>query len=225
VTTAPVPGSTTTAEKVEVRAVAFDLDGTLADTLPAMEASWNHIVAPLIGRSIPREEIVSRLGPRAVEIMRLYVPEDDAQSVVDTLSEHFSESTQIHARLYPGVAQLIEAIVARGLPVGVVTSMRRFNAIPLLTHFGLLPHFGVVVTEDDVPRLKPAPEPVLMTADGLGVDPRHLLVVGDNPTDMQAARAAGAVGGAAVWGFYGRKAQAEADIVLERPSDVLDLLP
>jgi beta-phosphoglucomutase-like phosphatase (HAD superfamily) len=85
VTTAPVPGSTTTAEKVEVRAVAFDLDGTLADTLPAMEASWNHIVAPLIGRSIPREEIVSRLGPRAVEIMRLYVPEDDAQSVVDTL--------------------------------------------------------------------------------------------------------------------------------------------
>jgi pyrophosphatase PpaX len=220
VTAAPAPGSSTTASKVDVRAVAFDLDGTLADTLPAMEDSWNGIVAPIIGRPIPREEIVSRLGPRAVEIMRIYDPEN-AETLVETLSDHFSISTLTHAQLYPGVVELVEALVALGLPVGVVTSMRRQNAIPLLDHFGLLRHFPVVVTEDDVQRLKPAAEPVLMTAEGLGTDPRHLLVVGDNPTDMQAARAAGAIGGAAVWGFYGRKAESEADLVFEHPSDVL----
>jgi pyrophosphatase PpaX len=222
VTSVRSSGYSTTAEELDVRAVAFDLDGTLADTLPAMEASWNGIVAPIIGRPIPREEIVSRLGPRAVEIMRLYDPEN-AETLVETLSDHFSVSTQTYAQLYPGVAELVQALVGLGMPVGVVTSMRRQNAIPLLEHFGLLQHFPVVVTEDDVPRLKPAPEPVLMTAEGLGIDPRYLLVVGDNPTDMQAARAAGAIGGAAVWGFYGRKAEVDAHLVFERPSDVLDV--
>ena len=82
-------------------------------------------------------------------------------------------------------------------------------------------HFAVVVTEDDVTRLKPDPEAVLMAAEKVAVHPSELLVVGDSPADMQAARLAGAPCGAALWGFYGRKAAAHADWAFERPSDVL----
>jgi HAD superfamily hydrolase (TIGR01509 family) len=218
--TTPMRHPSTIARAESIRAVAFDLDGTLINTLPAMEASWNYVVAPMIGRAITREEIVSRLGPRAVEIMRTYV-ETDAEAIVETLSDHFSTSTETYAELYPGVENLIEMLAARGLKLAVVTSMRRRNAIPLLRQFGLLDAFSEVVTEDDVTRLKPDAEPVLRAVRALELEPADMLFVGDNPTDMLASRAAGTVGGAAVWGFYGRKAAPDADLVLEQPADVL----
>jgi HAD superfamily hydrolase (TIGR01509 family) len=205
-----------------IRAVAFDLDGTLVDTLPAMEMSWNAVLGPVIGRPIPTDEIVRRLGPRAIDIMRLYAPED-AEALLTTLSECFLSSALAHARLYPRIGELIETLVARQLVVGVVTSMRRATAIPLLEHVGLKKHLSVVVTEDDVSRMKPDPEPVLMVAEALGVEPHELLMVGDNPTDMHAARAAGAAAGAAVWGFYGRRAASYADWIFEQPYDVLEV--
>jgi HAD superfamily hydrolase (TIGR01509 family) len=205
-----------------LRAVAFDLDGTLVNTLPAMEMSWNAVLRPVIGRPIPCDEIVRNLGPRAIDIMRSYAPEN-AETLLTTLSECFLSSALTHAQLYPRIAELIEALVARQLAVGVVTSMRRETAIPLLEHVGLKKHLSVVVTEDDVSRMKPDPEPVLMAANALRVDPGELLMVGDNPTDMHAARAAGAAAGAAVWGFYGRKAAGDADWVFEQPYEVLEV--
>jgi phosphoglycolate phosphatase len=204
-------------------AVAFDLDGTLADTLPAMEASWNEVVAPLIGRPIPREEIVARLGPRLVEIMRTYLTED-VDALCERLSDSFQAANVRHSRLYPGVRELIDELVSRRFALAIVTSMDRASAIPLLEHLGVWQAFSVVVGEEDVPRLKPAPEPVLMAAETLGVDPMNLLMIGDNPTDMQAARAAGAAGGAAMWGFYGEKAAPYATWVFEHPSDALEVL-
>jgi 2-phosphoglycolate phosphatase len=207
----------------QTKAVAFDLDGTLADTLPAMEATYNGVVAPRIGRAISREEIVSRLGPRAIEIMRVYDPEDP-EGLHDAVVEHYLANHRDHARLYPGVADLVAALADDGYALGVATSMGRATAIPLLEHLGLLDRFRVIVTEDDVAALKPDPEPILRAAEGLGVAPQELLMIGDNPTDMQAARAAGAIGGAAVWGFYGRKAAADADWVFAHPADALAAL-
>ena len=204
-----------------LKAIAFDLDGTLLNTLPAMEASWNAVLRPVIGRAIPSDEIVRRLGPRAIDIMRLYAPPEHAEALLTTLSERFLSSALTHARLYPRIDELIDTLIARQLVVGVVTSMRRGSAIPLLEHFGLKQHMSVIVTEDDVSRMKPDAEPVLRAAEVLGVHTRELLMVGDNPTDMHAARAAGAVAGAAVWGFYGRKAASDADWVFEQPYDVL----
>jgi pyrophosphatase PpaX len=108
--------------------------------------------------------------------------------------------------------------------MGVVTSMDSAARV-MLEHFGVLQHFGAVVTEDDVERLKPDPEPVLKLAAALGVEPSDMLLVGDSDVDMGAALAAGAGRGAAVWGFPGRKAEATAEWVFEQPCDVLELCP
>ena len=204
------------------RAVAFDLDGTLVNTLPAICASFNGVLAPIIGRPIPEAEVVSRLGPRAVEIMRVYDPEN-AETLVHTYLDYYLSVHLSHSLLYPGISELVQELARRGSKLGVVTSKRNKTAIPTLQHFGLLKHFPVIVTEDDVRVLKPDPEPILMTARGLGVDPGELLVVGDNPTDMMAARAAGCFGGAAIWGYYGNKVRELADLIFTKPSDVLDV--
>ena len=204
------------------KAIAFDLDGTLVDTLPAMAAGFNQVIAPLIGRPISRQEIVSRLGSRLVEIMAIYQKDNP-----DQLAEIYLETSVglhlRHARLYPGVMELVRALSCRGVPLGVVTSKRRKTAIPTLERLGVLGFFRAVVAEDDVARLKPHPEPVEKVAAALGVEPSELLVVGDNPTDMSAAHAAGAAAGAAVWGFYGNAAAATAHWVFEQPTDVLNV--
>ena len=204
-------------------AIAFDLDGTLVNTLPAIHAAFNGILSPIIGRSIPVEEVVSRLGPRAVDIMRIYDPQN-ADTLIDTYIDYYLSIPLDYTELYPGVVELVQDLAMRGCKLGIVTSKRRRTAIPTLEHFGLLKHFAAVVTEDDVSRLKPDPEPIRMTAKAMGVDCDKLLVVGDNPTDIEAARAAGAFGAAAVWGFYGPKAAADADFAFNQPSDLLKIV-
>jgi 2-phosphoglycolate phosphatase len=198
--------------------VAFDLDGTLVNTLPAMELSWNAILAPVIGRAIPAQEIVGTLGPHLIEIVRGYEP-DDAEALTAALAAHYRSIFLTTSELYDGIVELVTGLADRGVALGVVTSMDA-GARPLLEHLGLLQHFSTVVTCDDVAHLKPHPEPVLAVAAGLGVAPAELLVVGDSPVDMVAARAAGAVGGAALWGFSGRKAESEAAWLFDTPVDV-----
>jgi 2-phosphoglycolate phosphatase len=200
--------------------VAFDLDGTLVNTLPAMELSWNAILAPVIGRPIPADEIVGTLGPHLIEIVRMYEP-DDAEALTAALSEHYRSVFLSASVLYEGVGELVRGLADRGIALGVVTSMDA-GARPLLEHVGLLEYFPAVVTADDVAHLKPDPEPILKVAEGIGVAAAELLVVGDSDVDMRAARAAGAVGGAAVWGFSGRKAESEAAWVFESPANVCD---
>jgi HAD superfamily hydrolase (TIGR01509 family) len=206
--------------KADFRAVAFDLDGTLADTLPAMEASWNEVLGPIIGRRIPPEEIVGSLGPRLVEIVRRY-DRENADSLSKALSERFRAVHRTHVRLYPGIAELIQELIVRRYNLAVVTSMGRPSALSLLGQFDLIEHFTTIVTESDVAHMKPDPEPVLMTAEQLHMDPSELLVVGDHPVDMQAARAAGAGGGAALWGFNGDLAAPFGNWTFEHPNDVL----
>jgi pyrophosphatase PpaX len=211
----------TGARPARFAAVALDLDGTLLNTLPAMVQTWNAVLAPVAGRPIPAEEIVSTLGPHLIDIVRLY-DADNAEALTAELSEHYLRVHLTASELYPGVRELIEELARRGVPMGVVTSMDS-EARTMLEHFNLLRYFGAVVTEDDVERLKPDPEPVLKLAEELGVDPASMLVVGDSHVDMGAARAVGAGRGAAVWGFPGRKSEADAEWVFERPADVLEL--
>ena len=100
--------------RVNIKAVGFDLDGTLLNTLRAMEATYNSVVAPIIGRRISSEEIVSNLGPRAVDIMRIYDPAN-AEALNDAVVEHYLTIHQSHAYLYPGIAELIAGLVDRVL--------------------------------------------------------------------------------------------------------------
>jgi pyrophosphatase PpaX len=213
--------SQTGARPARFAAVAFDLDGTLVNTLPAMEATWNAVLSPVIGRPIPAEEIVSTIGPHLIDIVRLY-DADNAEALTAELSKHYLSVWLTASQLYPGVAELVNELAGRGYRMGVVTSMDS-GARTILEHFGLARHFSSVVTEDDVTNLKPDPEPVLKVAEELGVDPGEMLVVGDSHVDMHAARAAGAGRGGAVWGFPGRKSAAEAEWIFEEPADVLEV--
>ena len=91
----------------------------------------------------------------------------------------------------PGIVELLQWLVARGIPRAVATSTRRPLAMRKLEAAGLLPYFDAVCTSSDVPRPKPAPDVYLLAARTLAVDPACCLVLEDSPTGVRAALAAG----------------------------------
>jgi phosphoglycolate phosphatase len=183
-----------------VRAVLFDLDGTLLDTaadithalscalaeqgLPTLARSE---VSELIGRGVPAliERVLERFGAAARTA--------DAARLLERFHHHYQRLHQrgeIQTRVYPGVARGVEALHALGLKLAVVTNKPRTMAIELLVRLGLDQRIALVVGGDSGLPRKPHPQPLLSACELLGVPPVQALMVGDSHIDVLAARAA-----------------------------------
>jgi uncharacterized protein len=103
-------------------------------------------------------------------------------------------------RCYDGVQAMLTGLAAAGIPLGIVSSKHRAYVEKELAMHGLQGYFPVIVGQEDTSSHKPSPEPLLLAAAQLGVAPGDCVYVGDQPTDMQAAEAAGMTAIAALWG-------------------------
>jgi beta-phosphoglucomutase len=187
-----------------IAAAAFDLDGTLVDLERFHHEAWLR-AARTAGVELTWEQALRQLpnfigGPDAQVAAQIadLAPAGASASPERTLtakerwfSALIGAVDQIVPR--PGVAEVVEGLRARGVPVAVATSTERGTALTILRRAGLLPLFGVarVVTAQDVSRLKPAPDAYRITAWRLGVPTCGQLVFEDSVTGMTAARAAG----------------------------------
>jgi phosphoglycolate phosphatase len=184
-----------------LRAVLFDLDGTLLDTAEDIGSALNRAlaeqqVAPLaperiralIGRGAPQlvQRVVARLPPRPWPV--------DAVLLLQRFYFHYDHMHDAHeyqARPYPGVAEGLAQLHARGLRIAVVTNKAQHAAAALLGHLHLSEYVEVVVGGDNVAQRKPHPQPLLLACEALQVDVAQALMVGDSAIDVLAARAAG----------------------------------
>lgn len=167
-------------------AILFDLDGILVNSNPITERHWRSWAAR---HDVSFERIAEiHHGRPTVETVRLVAPHLDAEAEAHRKETAEADDTD-GLTAFDGVARLLE-----GLPSGrwaIVTSGTRRTATTRLAHTGL-PVPDVLVTSDDVTRGKPAPDPYLLAAEGLGVDPARCVVVEDAPAGVEAGRAAGA---------------------------------
>ena len=164
-------------------AVLFDLDGTLVDSTPAVARAWSSWASD---RGLPAPDLAANHGRPAVHLVARMVP---AAQVTDALAEfHARELADLSdVVVLPGAAELLRSA---GDLAAVVTSGTRSLALARLAAAGLTPP-AVTVTFDDVRQGKPHPEPFLLAARRLGVDPVDCLVVEDAPAGLAAAAAAG----------------------------------
>lgn len=186
-----------------VRAVLFDLDGTLIDTVELIRASFRHATTQVLGAPLPDELLMRNVGVPLISQMREFSPEH-ADELLRVYREHNAAHHDAMAREYPGTEQVLSTLRGSGMPMGVVTSKGTPMTMRGLEVFGLGRFFDVIVTADDVDRHKPDPHPLQEAARGLGLDAAHTAYVGDSPHDMEAAIAAGAVSVAALWGAFPR---------------------
>lgn len=185
-----------------VRALLFDLDGTLIDTVALILSSFRHATNEVLGAPLPDEVLMRNVGvPLAIQ-MREFAP-DHADELLRVYREHNSKIHDDMVAEYPGTHATLEGLAARGFPMGVVTSKGTPMARRGLDAFDLGRFFEVLVTSDDVDVYKPEPYPLIYAAELMGVRAEECLYLGDSPHDMSAAIAAGAVSVAALWGAFG----------------------
>lgn len=219
-----------------VRAVLFDLDGTLVDTTELIISSHEHTLRQhLRGEWKPtRREILRNVGRSLVETLHDYALADKAADVAEA-SERMLQTYRDYQRAnhddmirpFEGMGETLEALRGRGYTLGVVTSKLEANARLALGMYDLGGYFPLGVFHDDTERHKPDPAPLMLALRKGGLEAARTVYVGDSIHDMAAGRAAGVRTIAALWGPFPRE-----DLELERPTafagsprELLELLP
>jgi len=189
------------------RAALFDLDGTLADTAPDLVAAVNKMRRDRGLELVP----VERLRPFASAGARGLIggafgigPEDRAfASMREEFLANYETDLCIETTLFPGIADLLDALDARGVRWGIVTNKVGRLTMPLVAQLGLAARAGCVVSGDTTPHSKPHPAPLLHAAETLALPPAQIVYVGDDLRDVQAGFAAGMATVAAAYGYCG----------------------
>jgi N-acetyl-D-muramate 6-phosphate phosphatase len=209
-----------------IAAVLFDLDGTLVDSAPDLAASANALREHAGLPPLPLAELRPHVGSGARGMLG---------AALDLRPHHDGYEAQRQAFLADYATRLLDAttlfdqvpvlLASLGRPWGIVTNKTLALAQPIQQR--LLPSARTLVGGDCTGQRKPHPASLLEAARRLGVAPEACVYVGDDPRDMQAARAAGMAALAAGWGYLGVEAPIEswsADAVLEQPLHLLDWL-
>jgi phosphoglycolate phosphatase-like HAD superfamily hydrolase len=174
------------------RAVLFDLDGTLADSMPLIAEAISGVLADHGYVSTPAE-IEPRIGPPLDEMLRDYlgVSEDEAIAI---FGEYVPRYTRDYAPRTPpmsGAQSLLDCLSATNVPAAIVSNKIERSANALLSALGWGDRFATVIGADTVTQVKPAPEPALEALRRIGVGARDAAFVGDTEIDMECGRAAG----------------------------------
>ncbi|MBM4444165.1 MAG: HAD family hydrolase [Chloroflexi bacterium] len=213
------------------RAVLFDLDGTLLDTVQDLADSVN---AVLRRHGFPEHDVQAYkyfVGDGVEELARRALPEDQRREplmagCVAAIREEYSQRWANNTRPYDGIPELLDALSAAGIPMAILSNKpddsTRATVSRLLAGWRFHP---VVGASASVP-MKPDPGGALAIARSLSLPPEAFIYLGDTATDMKTARAAGMYAVGALWGFRtaAELAQSGAQTIIERPGQLLELL-
>lgn len=214
------------------KAVLFDLDGTLIDSLPDIHAALNETMASY-GEPPFTLEAVGRMVGQGVQVLvgRAYeaLGKEIDLATRDKIAERYlaiysARATEL-TTLNAGATDCVRLLAERGIPLGVVTNKPGAETADILAHFGLAERMAVVVGGDAGPRKKPAPDLLVHACRQIGIEPAEALFVGDSENDIEAALAAGMPvvamrGGYTATGIEGLG----ADLVLDRLDEIPDRL-
>ena len=181
-----------------IRAVLFDLDGTLLHTSPDLAATANAALAECGHPSIDAARVEQFVG-KGIDVLvqrcLTHIGKPDTGPVFDTMREaymrHYEALNGTYATPYPGVFEGLDAMRAAGLKLGVCTNKTARFTEPLLVRCNMAEYFSVVVSGDTTARKKPYPDMIEYAANRWGTRVFEILFIGDSGNDTVAARAAG----------------------------------
>lgn len=177
-----------------MRAVIFDMDGTLIDTERVSQASWRR-AARDFGISIPEDILHAFVGCSIPNAMRMIDDEFGDRAFTERLfarrHEIFDATWEDELSLKPGAAEAVSAAREQGLAVALATSSIRERAVTSMERFGLMDLFDTAVFDEDIEHHKPAPDVYFAAAGRLGIDPARCIAVEDSFNGVRSGVAAG----------------------------------
>jgi phosphoglycolate phosphatase len=184
---------------MKIKGVLIDLDGTLLDTVPDLAAACNAMLNELGKASLKSQTIADYVGKGAEVLVHRCLtnsltgiaPKDDLEAAMLLFSKHYEQSNGVHARLYDGVIEGLDAMKSAGLTLACVTNKPQRFAEPLLRAVGLSHYFEFVQGGDVLEHKKPHPLPMQWAASRLSIPVHQCAAIGDSMNDAAAARQAG----------------------------------
>ena len=213
-----------------IKTVLFDLDGTLADTAPDLGYAVNHMRKtrglPALPDSATRP--VASLGARGLLNAGFGIGpgHPDYGSMREEFLLLYEKNICRKTRLFPGIAELLDALETRGLRWGVVTNKAERLARLLLDELHMTPRASCIIGGDSTANFKPHPDPLLAACRTMREDAHACIYVGDDQRDVEAGHAAGMKAAAVKWGYLNDSDPGSwnAEWILESPQDLLQHL-
>ena len=194
-------------DRLDVDAVLFDLDGTLADTAGDLAGALNRVRADRGQPPLPVESLRAHASAGARGLLGAgmgLTPDDPGYAAArNAFLAHYSACLADTTRLFDGVATMLEDLEARGLAWGIVTNKAERYTGPVVVSLRLAHRAGTIVCGDTTPHAKPHPAPLLHAASALRLAPSRCAYVGDDRRDIDAGNAAGMPTLVASWGYLG----------------------
>ncbi|HMC13023.1 MAG TPA: phosphoglycolate phosphatase, partial [Gallionellaceae bacterium] len=183
---------------LHIAAIIIDLDGTLLHTAPELAESANRMLRDMGRPAVSQDLLMSYIGNGISWLVKRALTGDmhdepDAalyEQALPIFEKHYTELL-LQSKLFPGVAEGLEAFKAAGFRLGCITNKVARYTEPLLKGTGLAHYFEIVLSGDSLPEKKPHPMPLLHSAKFFNVPIQQLLLIGDSLNDAAAARAAG----------------------------------
>jgi 2-phosphoglycolate phosphatase len=214
-----------------IDAVLFDLDGTLADTAPDLGGALNRLLEEEDRPSLPPATLRPYVsgGTRGLLKLGLQVaPGDPAYAeLARRFLVHYEQNLCTGTRLFPGMAELLDALEARGTKWGIVTNKPQRFTLPLVERLGLHRRAACVISGDSAAHPKPDPAPLFLACEVAGIEARTTAYVGDDIRDIVAGQAAGMRTITAAYGYLGVDVPYDAwraDAIVNGPMEILNLL-
>lgn len=213
------------------KAILFDLDGTLLDTLEDLGNAANRVLERHGFPTHTTHNYRYFVGEGASALMKRALPEDKREDdtinfYVRAFREEYGQRWNLKTRPYDGVAEMLDALTARGLRMAVLSNKPDEFTKRCVAEFLPKWNFEVVMGQRDPMPLKPDPAGAREIAGCLNVAPAQFLYLGDTAIDMKTAVAAGMYPVGALWGFRTERELLEngARTLIKRPQDILGLL-
>jgi len=211
------------------KAVIFDLDGTLLDTLTDLAEGTNYALRVNGFPERTTDEIRRFVGNGARKLVERAVPDSQAEAALEQVRQDFDVYYKVHCkdhtRPYPGIIEMLEELARRGYALGVVSNKPDFAVQELIPEYfpGL---FASVSGERTGVAKKPAPDLIWEAMKELQATNSDAIYVGDSEVDLEAAANAGIPCISVAWGFKGREFLEEykAEVIIEKPLEILNYI-
>ena len=212
------------------KAVFFDLDGTLVDTLDDLTNAMNFALNLLGQPSISRDECRDMIGKGLAVFAYKALPENAKhlqQQLINEMKKRYLTTCFEETTIYPGVLEFVDQCRQKGLKLAVVSNKEHTLTHKIVHHYFGPERFQCVLGQKEGLKIKPDPAPVHWVMNELGIsNPKDILYIGDSDVDAQTALNAGVDFVGVSWGFRSveQLKAAGAQIILHQAAEILEIL-
>lgn len=207
-----------------IKAALFDVDGTLLDTTEFIFQAYEHTLNTHKLSPIPREELTKLIGQPLGEIYKLIAPSIQHTILMETHKDFQKQNLHL-SKPFPQVVETLKKLHEAGIKLAAITSRSRVTSANTLELAGIKHFFDIIVSMEDVTKLKPDPEPLLKALDMFHMKPEDAVMIGDTYADVQAGQNTGTKTIAVSYGFHGAEVNKhKPDYLVHKFEEILPII-